>query len=138
MAAIASVVVTSEEAGHPIDNAFDSAYGRGGTQWIAGSEGEQAIILSLDAPTFIRSIAIEIEETAVARRQKIEIYISRDREESYTKLLTQEYEFSPPGTEFESERWELNAEGVTNVQLRIIPDVSGRPCRAKLTRLSLR
>lgn len=138
VAAIASVVVTSEEDGHPIDNAFDKAYGPSGTQWIAGAEGEQVVILSLDAPTFIRAIALEIEETAVGRRQKLEIYISRDREELYTKLLTQEYEFSPPGTTFESERWELNAEGVTNVQLRIIPDISGRPCRAKLTRLSLR
>lgn len=138
VATIASVVVTSEEADHPIDNAFDRAHGRGGTQWTAGTDGEQAIILTLDAPIFIRSMAIEIEETSVARRQKLEIYISRDREDSYTKALTQEFEFSPPGTTFESERWELNAEGVTNVQVRIIPDISGRPCRAKVTRLSLR
>jgi hypothetical protein len=138
IASIASVVVTSEETAHPIDNAFDKAYGRGGSQWIAGTDGEQVIILSLDVPLFIRSLGVEIEETDVARKQKLEIYISRDREEAYTKVLTQEYEFSPPGTTFESELWELNAEAVTNIQVRIIPDMSGRPCRAKLTRLSLR
>ena len=41
IAAVATVLVTSEDPGHPVDHAFDGQPGPGGTRWIAGEPGEQ-------------------------------------------------------------------------------------------------
>jgi len=40
IAAVATVLVTSKAPDHPIDLAFDSHRGPGGTRWIAGEPGE--------------------------------------------------------------------------------------------------
>jgi hypothetical protein len=50
VAAVATVLVTSEDPGHPIDHAFDDRWGQGGSRWIAGEPGEQAVILAFDNP----------------------------------------------------------------------------------------
>ena len=46
----ATVLVTSEDPEHPVDQAFDSHRGLGGTRWIAGEPGEQTVIVAFDAP----------------------------------------------------------------------------------------
>ena len=50
VASLATVLVSWEEKDHPIDHAFDDRRGPGGTKWIAGTGGEQTIILAFDAP----------------------------------------------------------------------------------------
>ena len=47
IAAVATVLVTSEAPDHPIDLAFDLHRGPGGTRWIAGEMGEQSVTPSL-------------------------------------------------------------------------------------------
>ena len=54
IAATATVQVTSESTEHPVDYAFDNQRGPGGTRWVAGAPGEQAVILAFDAPQPIR------------------------------------------------------------------------------------
>ena len=62
IADVATVQVTSEQADHPIDNAFDRNRGPGGSRWIADGPGEQTVILLFDSPQTIRKIGVEVEE----------------------------------------------------------------------------
>ena len=65
IAAVATVLVTSESTEHPIDHVFDNHRGPGGTRWIAGELGEQTVILAFDAPQRINQILLEVEEPEV-------------------------------------------------------------------------
>ena len=138
IAAVATVLVTSEDPEHPVDHAFDRHRGPGGTRWVAGEPGEQALILTFDAPQVVRRVAVEIEEPEVVRTQELLLSISGDGGRTYRELLRQEYTFSPPGTTFEREDWAVPAEGITHLRLWIKPDKGGKPCRATLTSLVLR
>ena len=138
IAAVATVLVTSEGPGHPIDLAFDEHRGPGGTRWIAGEPGEQEVILAFDTHQAIRRVILEVEEPEVARTQELRLAVSADGGQTYRELLRQEYNFSPPGTTFEREDWAVQAEGVTHLRLAIKPDKGGTPCRAMITSLALR
>ena len=138
IAAVATVLVTSEVPDHPIDLAFDPHRGPGGTRWIAGDPGEQSVILAFDAPQTIRHILLEIEEPEVARTQELQLSLSCDGGRTYRELLRQEYNFSPAGTTFEREDWAVTAESVTHLRLVIKPDKGSKTCLATLTSLVLR
>ena len=137
IAAVASVQVTSEDPLHPVDHAFDPQRGPGGTRWVAGAPGEQAVILAFAAPQTIRQVILEVEETEVARTQELQLAVSCDGGQTYRELVRQEFNFSPPGTTFEREDWAVAAGGVTHLRLVIRPDKGGKPCRATLTSLAL-
>jgi hypothetical protein len=137
VAAVATVLVTSEDTSHPVDHAFDNHGGPGGTRWIAGEPGEQTLILVFDAPQAIRRVALEVEEPGVARTQELQLAFSTDGGRTYREVLRQEYNFSPAGAMFEREDWTLNAEGVTHMRLVIRPDKGHKPCRATITSLLL-
>jgi len=137
IAALATVGVTSEATDYPIDNAFDSHRGPGGSRWVAGAPGPQRLLLTFDAPQTLRRLRLEVEEHEVSRTQDLQVAISRDGGHTYQTLLRQEYTFSPPGTTFEREEWAIPVEGVTHLQLVITPDKGGAPCYATLTTLAL-
>jgi hypothetical protein len=137
IAALATVGVTSEAPEHPIDHAFDSHGGPGGSRWIAGTPGPQRLLLAFDTPQTLRQLRLEVEERDISRTQEIQVAISRDGGQTYQTLLRQEYTFSPPGTTFEREVWSIPVEGVTHLQLVITPDKGGAPCYATLTTLAL-
>jgi hypothetical protein len=138
IAALATVLVTSEASDHPIDHAFDGSRGPSGSRWVAGEPGEQTLILAFDTPQMIQTIRLEVEEQDVLRTQEFSLAISRDGGHTYQELLRQEYTFSPPGTTFEREEWRVMAEGVTHLRLVIRPDKGGGPARATLTALVIR
>ena len=135
--AIATALVSSEDAEYPIDNAFDTRRGPGGSRWIAAEPGEQTLILAFDSPQTIQRISLEVEEQEASRTQELQLAVSHDGQ-TYRELLRQEYNFSPPGTTFEREDWSVTAPQVTHLRLWIKPDKGGKPCRATLTSLSLR
>jgi len=135
--AIATVVVTSEDPAHPIDNVFNNRH-EGTSGWVAADNGEQCLILDFDQPQTIRQIALEIEEPEVERTQELTISISSDGGRTYRELIRQEYNFSPSGTTCERETWSVSAERVSHLRLQIKPDKGGKPCRATLTSLVLR
>lgn len=137
IAAVASVVVSSEDPNHPVESAFDRNRGPGGSMWVAEDAGEQSIVLAFNSPQAIRRIAIEVEEKQVARNQQVQLFVSRDQEFTYDPLLHQGFNFSPPGTTFEREQWNVDLNGITHLQLRITPDIAGKSCRARLTTLDL-
>ena len=138
VAAIATVLVTSETTDHPVENAFDARRGPGGSRWVAETPGEQTLILTFDTPQKIQQVLLEVEENQASRTQELQLAISLDGGRTYCELLRQEYNFSPPGTTFEREEWVVAAEGVTHLRLWIKPDKGNRPGRASLTALSLR
>jgi hypothetical protein len=138
IAAVATVMVTSETAGNPIDNAFDSQRGPGATRWVAAEPGDQMLIVAFDTPERLRQVCLEVEEPEVSRVQELHVAISCDGGATYRDLLCQEYNFNPSGATFEREEWAVDAEGVTHVRLLIRPDKGGKPCRATLTSLALR
>jgi hypothetical protein len=138
VAAVATVTVTSEAPGHPVDHAFDGRRGRGATRWVADGPGEQELTLAFDAPQAVRHVTLEVEEESEARAQEVELSASWDGGRTFRRLVRQGYNFSPPGTTFEREEWAVGAEGVTHLRLRIVPDAGGKPCPATLTTLSLR
>jgi len=135
IAAIATVLVSSEAADAPIDHAFDRSRGPGGSRWVAAAPGEQRLILAFDTPQTIRTISLEVEEPQVSRTQVLHVSVSYDGGQTYHELRRQEYTFSPPGTTFERETWAVTVEGVTHLQLVITPDKGGQPCWATLTSL---
>jgi hypothetical protein len=135
---VAIVQVTSEATDHPVDHAFDGNRGPGGSRWVAGEPGEQTLILAFDAPQSIRRVALEVEETEVARTQELQLAVSNDGGRTYREVLRQEYNFSPPGTTFEREAWSVRADGVTHLRLCIRPDKGDKPCRATLVSLAVR
>jgi hypothetical protein len=137
IAEVATVLVTSEAPDHPIDLAFDYHRGPGGTRWIAGEMGEQSVILAFDAPQTINKIILEVEEPDGARTQELQLSLSCDGGKTYRELLRQEFNFSPPGTTFEPEKWKISAQEVTHLRLVIKPDKGDKPCWATLTSLVL-
>jgi hypothetical protein len=137
VAALATVLVTSEDPDHPVDHVFDEHPGQGGTRWVAGESGEQVLILAFDVPQSIRRVLLEVEEREVARTQEIQLACSGDGGRTYRELLKQEYNFSPPGTTFEREDWTVATEGVTHLRLQMKPDKGVKPCRATITSLAL-
>ena len=134
---VATVQVTSEEADHPIDNAFDHNRGPGGSRWIAAEPGEQTLILLFDRPQTIRKIGLEVEDLAVSRTQELSVSVSSDGGRTYRELVRQEFNFSPPGATFEREIWSTAAAAVTHLRVEIKPDKGGRLGRATLTSLTL-
>ena len=137
VASVATLLVTSEDPEHPIDQAFDDRRGPGTTRWVAGEPGEQVLILAFDAPHSIRRVVLEFEGRVVARTQELQLAVSGDGGRTIRELVRQEYNFSPPGTTFEREDWAVVAEGVTHLRLVIKPDKGSKPCRATITSLTL-
>jgi allantoicase len=137
VAALGTVLVTSEDPDHPIDHAFDGRRGPGASRWISSEPGEQAVIVAFDAPQSIRNVLVEVDEPDVARTQELEVSLSTDGGRTYRHVLRQEYNFSPTGSTHEQERWSVVADGVTHVRLTITPDKGGTACRATLTTLAL-
>ncbi len=138
VASIGTVFVTSEEADHPIDHAFDAQRGPGGTRWVAEKAGEQTVIIAFDTPQSIGHVSLEVEEHEMSRTQELQLSVSGDGGKTYREVRRQEFNFSPSGTTFEREGWDLSEANVTHVRLWIKPDKGGKPCRATLTSLALR
>lgn len=135
--ALATVLVTSETAQHPVDHLFDASGGPGGTRWIAGADGEQTLVLAFDAPQTIRAIGIEAEEPSATRTNVLIISLSEDGGRTYRERIRQEFNFSP-GTTFEREEWSMPADRVSHIRIVIQPDKGHAPHRATLTSLTVR
>jgi hypothetical protein len=130
----AHVAVTSEDAAHPIEHAFDGRGAPGGTQWVAAGPGDQTITVSFDSPQVVRAVVVEVEETGESRLQQIELAVAGGAG-PLAVVLRQEFHFSPPGTTLERERWSIDREDVRQVRLVIRPEKGGGSARARLTTL---
>jgi hypothetical protein len=131
---LARVEITSEDAGHPVESALTAD---GGPGWLAGEPGEQTIRLLFDDPQPLRQIQLVFEEESRERTQEFVLRWSGDGGRSYREILRQQYTFSPPGATREVEDYVVNLQGVTVLELGIVPDISRGDARASLTRLRL-
>ena len=131
---LAQVEITSEDAGHPIESALTTGAGPG---WRASQPGEQTVRLLFDEPQELSRIRLVFEEDTQERTHEFVLRWSADGGQSYREILRQQYTFTPPDTTREVEDYVVNLDGVTVLELRIVPDISRGDARASLTQLRL-
>jgi hypothetical protein len=131
---VASVEVTSEEKDYGIESALVSGETRG---WRAATPGTQTIRLIFDEPQELRRISLIFEENELKRTQEFVLRWSPDRGSSFREIVRQQWNFSPSETKREGEEYQVELSGVTVLELRIVPDISGGTAHASLKSLRL-
>ena len=129
---LAQVEITSEEVDHPIESAFNPGAGPG---WRAAQPREQTIRLLFDEPLRLKRIHLVFQEDEQERTQEFVLRWSPDGGQSYREIVRQQYNFSPPDAAREVEDYEMDLSGVTALELKIVPDISGGSARASLAQL---
>jgi len=131
---LVQVELTSEDAEHPIESALIMNTGSG---WRAQQPGEQTIRLLFDKPHSIRRIQLAFREDERERTQEFVLRWSADGGASCQEIVRQQYNFSPPAINRELEDYVVDLDGLTMLELSIIPDISGGGTRASLAQLRL-
>jgi hypothetical protein len=131
---LAQVEITSEDADYPIESALIPGTGLG---WRAAQPGEQTIRLRFDEPQSLRRIHLMFHEGEQERTQEFVLRWSSDGGQSYREIVRQQYNFSPPEAPREVEDYDIDLDGVTALELKIVPDISGGSTRASLAQLRL-
>jgi hypothetical protein len=125
----ADVDVTSEDAEHPIEAAFQRD-GRG--SWRAAEPGMQLVRLRFHAPQRVRRICLVFEERDLPRTQEFVLRWSGDGGGTCRDIVRQQYTFAPPNTIREVEDYSVALDGVTSLELHLTPDISRGPVLASL------
>ncbi len=131
---LAQVEITSEDADHPIESALIPGTISG---WRAAEPGEQTIRLWFDEPLRLNRIQLSFQGGEQERTQEFVLRWSPDGGLSYREIVRQQYNFSPPETAREIEDYNVDLVGVTVLELRITPDISGGGAQASLARLQV-
>ncbi len=131
---IAVVEVSSEEFAHPIENALLGGKEMG---WRAALAGEQTIRLIFDHPQAIKRIRLSFVEHDVERSQEFVLRWSPDYGRTFHEIVRQQWNFNPQNSVQEIEAYHVDLLGVTQLELKIVPDRSGGDMRATLAQLSL-
>ena len=122
----ATLLYSSEDADHPVDNLVDGTSGRGGTYWAsARRDTTEQIELEFDRPERIASMIYEVQELDQERTQQVLVQVSADHGRSYRQVLAQDYTFSPRGATFQHEELRLDLPDTTNLRLTIVPNKGG-------------
>jgi hypothetical protein len=129
---LAQVEITSEDADYPIESALIPGRGSG---WRAAEPVEQTIRLLFDAPRQLKRIHLVFQEDEQERTQEFVLRWSPDGGQSYREIVRQQYNFSPPDAAREVEDYDIDLDGVTALELRIVPNISGGSALASLTQL---
>jgi len=128
------VELTSEDAEHPIESALIMNTGSG---WRAQQPGKQTIRLLFDKPHRISRIQLMFQEAEREQTQEFVLRWSPDRGVTWREIVRQQYNFSPPAIIRELEDYAVDLDGLTILELSIIPDISGGEARASLARLRI-
>ncbi|MEJ2226591.1 MAG: discoidin domain-containing protein [Syntrophobacterales bacterium] len=131
---LALVEVTSEDVGYPIESALIQGRGLG---WRAAQAGVQTIRLRFDEPQKIKRIRLVFHEDEHERTQEFILRWSSDDGQSYREIMRQQYNFNSPGATDEVEDYDVDLDGVTLLELRIVPDISNGNAPASLAQLRL-
>lgn len=131
---LAQVEVTSEEAAHPVELGLLSQSKSG---WRAAQPGPQTVRLVFDEPQRIKHVHLQFHEDESARTQQFVLRWSANGGRTYHEIVRQQYNFSPPDTTDEREDYTLDLDAVTNLELSIVPDISGGSARASLAQLRI-
>ena len=131
---LAQIEITSEETEHPIEAALKPGSGSG---WRAAQPGEQKIRLLFDEPLHLKRIRLAFREDQRERTQEFALQWSPDGGQSYRPILRQQYSFSPGGATQQVEDYTVNLDGVTALEVTIVPDIRGGSARASLAELQI-
>ncbi|MBU5611529.1 hypothetical protein [Geomonas azotofigens] len=131
---IAKVEISSEDPSQPIESALQPV---GAPGWRAAEPGPQIIRLLFDTPQSLRRIYLLINEEEVARTQEFVLRYAQNHGRNFREIVRQQFTFAPPGTTTEQEEYQVDLDGVTTLELEIMPDVSGSAAKASLGRLLL-
>jgi hypothetical protein len=108
-----------------------------GPGWRAAEAGEQVIRLQFDEPLRLKRVHLVFQEGGQERTQEFVLRWSPDGGQSYREIVRQQYTFSPPGATREVEDYDVDLEGVTALELQIVPDISRGSARASLAQWRL-
>jgi hypothetical protein len=131
---MASVEVTSEENGYPIESALLGTENRG---WRAAISGTQTIRLIFDEPQDLKRIWLVFEDSENTRTQEFVLRWSPDSGRSFREIVRQQWNFSPSEPAREVEDYAVELSAVTVLELIIVSDKSGGAFRASLDSLRL-
>ncbi len=122
MEELAQVEVSSEAAGHPIENALVPAAAQGGAAiWQAAAPGPATITLRFDTPLAVTRVLLHFSEPRHERMQEwalAAVLADGTRRE----LLRQGWNFSPGGSTEQREEHALDLKQVSALTLSIDPD----------------
>jgi hypothetical protein len=128
------VEVNSEEPSHPIEAALLPGSETG---WRAALPGEQTTRLIFDKPRILKHIRLLFLESEVERFQEFVLRWSPDEGQTFYDIVRQQWNLSPRGSTQEMEEYQVELSGVTQIELKIVPDKSGGEVRASLAQLRL-
>jgi len=128
LAPLAQVEVSSEAPDFAIEAALEPGHAQG---WRAAGPGVQTIRLHFDAPTRLRRVWLRFQEDTIARTQELVLKWSGSGH-WFREIVRQQWTFSPAGATTETEDYRIELEGVTVLELTIVPDISGGPAHASL------
>src|ERR1035441_8691920 len=131
---LAEAEVTSEDASHPIEAALKPSEGPG---WRASEYGQQTIRLLFDKPIRVRHIRLVFQQDGQDRTHEFVLQWSSDNGQSYREIVRQQYNFSSPQNTLEIEDYAVDLDGLTTLELSIVPDISGGLARASVAQLFL-
>jgi hypothetical protein len=131
---LAQVEITSEDPAFPIESALIPGTHPG---WRAAHPGAQVIRLVFDAPQGLHHLHLAFSEAQHERTQEFVVQWSADGGQSFREIVRQQYHFSPPGTICEVEDYHMHCEGVTALEIHIVPDIQGGKACATLRELRL-
>ncbi len=131
---LAQIEITSEDVDYPIESALIPGTGSG---WRAAQPGEQTIRLLFDEPLRLTRIHLVFHEGEWERTQEFVLRWSADGGQSYREIVRQQYNFSPPDAARQVEDYDVDLDGVTALELKIVPDISAGSARASLAQLSV-
>jgi hypothetical protein len=129
----ARVEVTSEQPGHPIEAALTDIRK---PSWRAARAGAQTVRLIFDQPLVIRRVWLHFIEAQEERTQEFVLRWG-NADILARELFRQQWTFSPGGSTEETEDFRVHIEGVTRLELMIMPNISGGEACASLAELRL-
>jgi hypothetical protein len=129
------VELTSEDPLYPIEAAFMDNAGFYG--WRAMDAGAQTVRLLFDTPHRIRRICLLFQDIETERTQEFVLRWRSATDPHSREIVRQQYTFSPPYTTEEREDYSVDLDALTELELCIVPEISGGPARASLAQLRL-
>ena len=124
----AKVQVSSEEKEFPVEGALMEGDTRG---WRAATAGKQTIRMIFDKPQKISRIWLVMEDREKWRTQEFILRWSPDQGETFKEIVRQQWNFSPSAIR-ETEDYKVQLNGVTILELAILPDQNGGDARASV------
>jgi hypothetical protein len=131
---VATVEVTSEAEGYPIEGALLRDVQR---SWRASEPGTQTIRLLFDHPLTTRVIRLVFKEEESHRTQEFVLRWLPYGAGAWKEIVRQQWNFSPPDTVEEREEYKVDLASAAALELTINPDISQLGPRASLEKLQL-